>query len=75
MGYELIGQKWSKDKKNAPNITFMISRFNSCSSWVVSVLVYAPDVKERNKRASHLMSILAELIKINNFNASTWMGE
>ena len=28
--FELIGQKWNKQKKNAPNILRMINSFNNC---------------------------------------------
>ena len=72
---ELVGQKWSKDKKEkeAPNVINVISRFNNFSSWCISSIIVGDNNNERNVKFNKWIDIMSESLKIRNYNTAQWI--
>ena len=71
---ELQGQSWSKAKKqhSAPNVTALISRLNTISYWIPTVVLMHNKVEDRSRALETFVEIACCLRSHNNFH--TLMG-
>jgi hypothetical protein len=67
---ELLGLGWNKDSKEwtAPNITEIISRSNTTTDWVATMILHIENVKDRSRMLKHFVLIAEACYKLYNFN-------
>jgi hypothetical protein len=58
---ELLGQKWTKHRHEAPNVLAMIGRFNSTAAWVTRMILSFPEPPLRGAVFSQLLRIAHHL--------------
>jgi len=65
---ELMGQVWSKDWNQAPNVIAMTDDFNQVSGWVATQIVKEKTLRLRTKLLNKLIHIAVALRKLNNYH-------
>jgi son of sevenless len=68
---EFLNRNWdqTKTKHRAPNIIRMIDHFNDISTWITSLIVTCPDVKERRNRLTKCLKLSQHLKDMNSFDS------
>ncbi|KAJ6234535.1 guanine nucleotide exchange factor [Anaeramoeba flamelloides] len=67
---EFLQQSWNKKKlfTRAPNIRYMISRFNELSFWCCTMILGAEKLVQRAMAVEYFIQFALHLRKFNNFN-------
>ena len=68
---ELLHQAWTKKDKLecAPNVHALIAHSNTVASWAASVLLRDDVLEARVEAFGHMVELVIECLKLNNFNA------
>eukprot|EP00004_Rigifila_ramosa_P023034 TRINITY_DN6406_c0_g1_i1.p1 TRINITY_DN6406_c0_g1~~TRINITY_DN6406_c0_g1_i1.p1 ORF type:complete len:737 (+),score=176.85 TRINITY_DN6406_c0_g1_i1:1228-3438(+) len=68
---ELLNQAWNKPnlRHRSPSVLAYIYRFNQVSSWISSLVLWEPQLRERRKIFAKILELNQELRKLNNFNS------
>lgn len=68
---ELLNKSWSKENFNlSPNVRKMIHRFNNCSLWAASNILWQENIKNRVKVYTKIIHVAQNLFNLNNFNTA-----
>lgn len=66
---ELLGQKWTKNRHEAPNVLAMIARFNSVAAWVTRTVLSFPEPALRSVVFSHFLRIAHNLSSFHSWGS------
>jgi hypothetical protein len=67
--YELLQQKWTKKNRTelAPNICYVITRFNQMTIWVTKEILTPDNIKQRCAIIQRMLDICKICLKLNNY--------